>query len=350
VAALEIGDSLVVTLARSARSVVGWLCLSGLGLTAFRVGVAGPSAARPARPPGAAEAEPVLPLPLHLDLDQSKVDLGRRLFLDPRLSHDNTIFCGSCHRLELGGTDRRIRSLGIAGAEGDVNAPTVFNSGLNFRQFWDGRAATLEDQIDGPVNNPKEMGSSWPEVIGKLGQDREYVRAFRALYPDGLQSATIKDAIATFERSLITPNSPFDRFLRGDGQALTEQQLAGYRLFKAYGCVACHQGVNIGGNMFQKFGVARDYFADRGHVTTSDLGRFNVTGLERDRYRFKVPSLRNVALTAPYFHDGSAATLEQAVNIMARYQLGRTLPPHDRDLIVGFLRTLTGEYGGEVLR
>jgi len=334
----------------STTRAIGWFCLGFMGLTAFRVGRAGSTAAGVAYARGALGAEPVMPLPLRIDLDQTKVDLGRRLFLDSRLSHDNTIFCGSCHHLELGGTDRRIRSLGIGGATGDVNAPTVFNSGLNFRQFWDGRAATLEDQVDGPVNDAKEMGSNWPEVISKLERDRDYVRAFRDLYPDGMESANIKDAIATFERSLITPNSPFDKFLRGDRQALTEQQLAGYQLFKAYGCVACHQGVNIGGNMFQRFGVARDYFADRGHVAKSDLGRFNVTGLERDLHRFKVPSLRNVALTAPYFHDGSAATLEQAVNIMAKYQLGRTLPSHDRDLIVGFLRTLTGEYHGEPLR
>jgi cytochrome c peroxidase len=329
---------------------IGWLCASSIGLTAFLVGLAGSTTAGLAHTSSALEAEPVAPLPLQIDLDQNKVDLGRRLFLDPRLSHDNTIFCGSCHHLELGGTDRRSRSVGIDGATGDVNAPTVFNSGLNFRQFWDGRAASLEDQIDGPVNNAKEMRSNWPEVISKLQQDRDYVRTFRNLYPDGIQSTNIKDAIATFERSLITPNSPFDQFLRGDSHALTEQQLAGYRLFKAYGCIACHQGINIGGNMFQKLGVARDYFADRGHVTKADLGRFNVTGLERDRYHFKVPSLRNVAVTAPYFHDGSAATLEQAVNIMAKYQLGRTLPLHDRDLIVRFLHTLTGEYRGEPLR
>lgn len=299
--------------------------------------------------PGGLEGEPIAPLPLHVPLDQKKVDLGRRLFLDPRLSRDNTISCGSCHRLELAGTDGRDRSIGVGGATGDINAPTVFNSGFNFHQFWDGRAATLEDQIDGPLTHPKEMGSSWPEVIRKLQNMPDYVKAFRALYLDGIQSAHIKDAIATFERSLITPDAPFDRYLRGDREALTERERAGYQRFKAYGCVACHQGVNIGGNMFQRFGIAADYFADRGHVTRADFGRFNVTGLERDRYRFKVPSLRNVALTAPYFHDGSAATLPDAVNTMAKYQLGRTLSPEDRDLIVAFLTSLTGTYQAKAL-
>jgi cytochrome c peroxidase len=294
--------------------------------------------------------EPILPLPLRVDLDQRKVDLGRRLFLDPRLSHDNTIFCGSCHRLDMAGTDRRNRSVGIGGAVGDVNAPTVFNSGFNFRQFWDGRAATLEDQIDGPVQNPSEMGSTWAEVVGKLNQDPSYVAPFRELYRDGIQRASIKDAIATFERSLITPNSPFDRFLNGDQTALTAEERAGYQRFKAYGCVSCHQGINVGGNMYQTFGVMADYFADRGHPTKADLGRFNVTGLESDRHKFKVPSLRNVALTAPYFHDGAAATLDQAVDIMAKYQLGRTLPPEDRRLIVRFLHTLTGVYTGRPLQ
>jgi cytochrome c peroxidase len=303
-----------------------------------------------ARSATAPRTEPIAPIPLHADLNERKVALGQRLFQDPRLSHDNTIFCGSCHRLDLGGTDRRPRSIGIGGATGDVNAPTVFNSGFNFRQFWDGRAATLEDQVDGPVNNPKEMGSNWPEVISKLSQDPAYVAAFRELYSDGIQSAHIRDAIATYERSLITPNSRFDKFLRGDARALTPEERAGYSLFKSYGCVACHQGVNVGGNMFQKFGVLADYFADRGHITKADLGRFNVTGLERDRYRFKVPSLRNVALTAPYFHDGSAPTLADAVAIMAKYQLGRALPRADRDRIVAFLYTLTGEYREVPLR
>lgn len=300
----------------------------------------------PSRP---ATQEPVQPIPQDIVLDKRKVELGKGLFHDPRLSQDNSFSCASCHDLSQGGTDHRARSIGVGGQLGDVNAPTVFNSGFNFKQFWDGRAETLEDQIDGPIHNPKEMHSNWPEIIGKLKQDARYVSDFAALYPEGIQPRTIKDAMATFERSLITPNSRFDKYLRGDITAITEDEKRGYQLFKDYGCIACHQGINIGGNMFQKLGVMADYFADRGEQTTADLGRFNVTRQEVDRHTFKVPSLRNVARTAPYFHDGSAETLEEAVAIMAKYQLGRPLSSSDVDLIVKFLKTLTGEYNGKAM-
>jgi cytochrome c peroxidase len=333
----------------SASRAMAWCGLIAASLGALTA-VQANQRARPIDHPSRLKDEPITPLPLHLPLDQRKVDLGHRLFLDPRLSRDNTLSCSSCHGLETGGTDRRARSIGIGGAKGDVNAPTVFNSGFNFRQFWDGRAATLEEQIEGPVTNAREMGSSWPEVVRKLRTDPGYARAFPELYPEGIQADNIKDAIATFERSLVTSNSRFDKFLRGDQPALTERELAGYQQFKAYGCISCHQGLNVGGNMYQKFGVAGDYFTDRGNITKADLGRFNVTGLERDRYRFKVPSLRNVAVTAPYFHDGSAATLADAVSLMAKYQLGRPLSVEDRNLIVAFLFTLTGEYKGKTLR
>ena len=333
----------------SASRATVWCCLLAVSLTGSAAAQAG-HALRPIPQRSGLASEPITPLPLQVHLDRSKVDLGHRLFLDSRLSRDNSTSCGSCHGLATGGTDQLSRSIGIGGAQSDVNAPTVFNSGFNFRQFWDGRAATLEDQIDGPLTHPKEMGSTWPAVVGKLRNDPQYVTAFRALYPDGIQRDNIKDVIATFERSLVTSNSRFDQFLRGDGQVLTDRERAGYQRFKAYGCASCHQGANVGGNMYQKFGVVADYFADRGNITKADLGRFNVTGLERDRYRFRVPSLRNVGVTPPYLHDGTAATLQDAVNVMAKYQLGRSLPVEDRDLIVEFLFTLTGEYEGEPLR
>ena len=241
------------------------------------------------------------------------------------------------------------RSVGVKGAEGFINTPTVFNSGFNFRQFWDGRAETLEDQVDGPIHSSHELGSNWPEIVAKLAAAPDYVAPFKALYPDGIQPQNIRDAIATFERSLYTPNSRFDRFLRGETEILTEAEKSGYHLFKSYGCVRCHQGVNVGGNMFQTFGVMGNYFADRGTVTRADLARFNVTGDQRDQHVFKVPSLRNVALTAPYFHDGSAARLEDAVSVMGAYQLGRRLEAREVDLIVQFLRTLTGTYRGAPL-
>jgi len=297
----------------------------------------------------AQDDDPIKPIPAQTALDARKVALGERLFHDRRLSRDNSLACASCHDLGRGGVDGLRTSLGIGGAVGPINAPTVFNSSLNFRQFWDGRAASLEEQAAGPVHNPKEMGSDWKEVLGKLSQDEPLVALFKASYPDGLQSRNIQDAIATFERSLTTPNARIDKYLRGDRAALTNDELRGYQLFKAYGCVACHQGVNIGGNMFQTFGVMGDYFQRRGNVTAADLGRFNVTANEGDRHVFKVPSLRNVALTAPYFHDGSAQTLPDAVEVMFRYQLGRTAPQQDKDLIVKFLYTLTGEHRGKPL-
>jgi cytochrome c peroxidase len=295
------------------------------------------------------DREPIKPIPLEVSVDAPKAALGRALFHEPKLSHDNTVSCASCHDLRKGGTDQRSHSLGINQFEGTINAPTVFNSGGNFKQFWDGRAATLEAQIDGPILSPKEMGSTWDEVLGKLRATPAYVTAFKNVYPDGIQPQNIRNAIAEFERSLITPKSRFDQFLRGADSALTDDEKEGYRKFKSYGCTSCHQGVNIGGNMFETLGTMADYFADRGNITNADNGRFNVTGREEDRYVFKVPSLRNIALTGPYFHDGSVATLEKAVAVMGRYQLGQRLSPQDVEQIVKFLKSLTGEYEGKPL-
>lgn len=294
--------------------------------------------------------EPIRPVPPPAESDPDKVALGHRLFHDRRLSGDDTISCAHCHDLTKGGTDRLSHSTGIDSELGTINTPTVFNSGLNFKQFWDGRAATLEDQIEDPIHDPKEMNSTWPAILSKLRGDPTYVASFASLYPAGIDSSSIKDAIATFERSLVTPDSRFDRYLRGDMDAIDVVEKEGYRLFKVYGCASCHQGAGVGGNMYARFGVMANYFADRGKVTREDLGRFNVTGKEKDRYRFKVPGLRNVALTAPYFHDGSAPTLEAAVNVMAKYQLGREIGLEDTTRIVRFLGTLTGEYQGSLLK
>jgi cytochrome c peroxidase len=294
----------------------------------------------------APRGEPIQPLPRSLDLDPRKVALGERLFRDPWLSRDGTVACASCHSLALGGADGRRTAVGIDGKPGELNTPTVLNSGLSFRQFWDGRVRTLEEQVDGPLKSPVEMGSNWELVIGRLAADEAYSRAFATLYPEGLSDAAVRDAIATFERSLITPNARFDRHLRGEQGVLTVEERTGYELFKSYGCVGCHQGVGIGGNMYQRLGIVRDYFAERGDLTRADLGRFNVTGREVDRHVFKVPSLRNVALTAPYFHDGSAATLEDAIRVMARFQLGREVPDADVTLLAAFLHSLTGDAPG----
>ncbi|HEX7634823.1 MAG TPA: cytochrome-c peroxidase [Noviherbaspirillum sp.] len=313
--------------------------LSGLILIFFFVGSAA----------FAQSDEPIKPIPVENRLDTRKVALGERLFHDKRLSKDNSISCASCHSLTQGGADGRTMSIGVGGAIGATNTPTVFNSSLNFRQFWDGRANSLEEQIDGPIHNPKEMGSSWAEVLARLSKDADLSAQFREIYPTGLQTKNVRDALATFERSLLTPNARFDKYLRGDTKALSASEIKGYQLFKSYGCVACHQGVNVGGNMFQTFGVMADYFSKRGNITQADLGRYNVTKNEADKHVFKVPGLRNVALTAPYFHDGSARNLSEAVDVMFKYQLGRDAPPLDKMLIIKFLGTLTGEYKGQPL-
>ena len=213
--------------------------------------------------------------------------------------------------------------------------------GGRFRLHWNGEFVRPEDQIDRVLK--VSLKTTWQEIIQKLQQDPDYVADFSRIYRDGMQVSTIKDAIITYERSLITPNSRFDKYLRGDQQAITEPEKQGYALFKSYGCIACHQGINVGGNMFQKFGVMNNYFTDRGNITQADLGRFNITHQEEDRYRFRVASLRNVALTGPYFHDGSVAELGDAVRIMGRLQLGRELSDTDVTDLLAFLRSLTGE-------
>ena len=298
--------------------------------------------------PGVAPAfenDPVQPLPHALPTDSRKVALGMQLFHDPRLSVDNSISCASCHSLSTGGVDNRKRSLGVRGQLGGVNAPTVFNAALNHMQFWDGRAATLQEQAGGPPLNPVEMASaSWDQIVGKLKADRSFNEAFVKVYPDGLSGPNITDAIAQFEQTLLTP-SRFDAWLRGNTKALSSEEVRGYQLFKSTGCASCHVGANLGGQSFERMGRAADYFAARGDaLTEADNGRANVTHDPRDRQWFKVPGLRNVALTAPYFHDGSVTDLREAVRKMAQYQLGTTLSKADVDALTAFLKSLTGTY------
>jgi cytochrome c peroxidase len=282
-------------------------------------------------------------------LDPARVALGRQLFEDPRLSGNGKLACSGCHDLSQGGVDHRALSLGATGKPVAVNTPTVFNVALNFRQFWDGRARTLEEQIDEPLLSADEMGSSWPRTLAAVQEDPKLAAAFAKSYRDGVRVENVKDAIATFERSLSTPDAPFDRYLAGKVDAISGEAHRGYELFTDYGCSSCHQGRAVGGNMFQKLGVMADYIADRGHETVADQGRFNVTHDEADRYVFKVPSLRNVARTAPYLHDGSVATLDEAVSVMARYQLGRDLEAGEVSALVAFLKSLTGRYEGRSL-
>ncbi len=293
--------------------------------------------------------EPIKPIPLSLDLDYQKVELGEKLFFEKRLSKNNTISCGSCHDLNLGGTDRSKYSTTFSDSLTPINSPTIFNVGFNFKQFWNGRSDTLEDQAEKTINKSKSMGSDWDEVISKLSKDPEYISKFKLIYKSEIKPEFILDAIAEYERSLFTPNSRFDQYLRGDTNAINQEELDGYLLFKKYGCISCHQGVNVGGNMFETFGVSGDYFTMRGNITEADYGRYNVTKNEADKFVFRVPSLRNISLTSPYLHDGTAETLEDAVRIMSLYQLGKTLSPEETDKIIKFLHTLTGELKGKKL-
>jgi cytochrome c peroxidase len=300
---------------------------------------------------GKRAGEPVRPIVAPSDINQEKALLGFELYHDTRLSVDNTISCASCHGLETGGVDNHQYSHGVEERLGGVNAPTVYNAVYNFVQFWDGRAKTLAEQAAGPPLNPVEMAStSFDEIIAKLSADKNYVEAFAKLYPEGITEASITNAIEEFERTLVTPNSPFDKWLRGDDKAITAQQLKGYNLFKEYSCATCHVGPNLGGESYELMGLRNHYFAKRGtELTEEDNGRYKQTKNERDRHRFKVPGLRNVALTWPYYHDGSRATMDEAVRDMALYQVDVKLNKEETDAIVAFLHSLTGEYNGQPL-
>lgn len=292
---------------------------------------------------GRSSGQPIQPLPLTVPFEWAEVALGRRLYHDPRLSQDGSTSCATCHDLELGGTDRKARSEGIDGQRGVANAPSVFNAVFNFRQSWDGSAADISEQIEHHLRNPLVMGLDWDSIVEELGADRAVRAEFQRVYREGLTPQNAQRALTVFTSSLITASAPFDRWLRGNESAISEEAREGYRLFKDIGCVACHQGVNVGGNMFQPLGRMDDFFAQDREPVQADLGRYNVTGREVDRYHFKVPGLRNVALTAPYFHDGSIETLEEAVRAMARFQVGLQLDDAQVGSIVTFLRTLTGE-------
>jgi cytochrome c peroxidase len=281
------------------------------------------------------------PLPDERPPADARVRLGARLFHDPRVSEDERVSCATCHNLALGGANAHPRSALPGRNPVPVNVPTVFNLAYDFRYSWSGKFVDIGAQIDTALGLKDAMGTTWESVLLRLRRDPSYVADFGHVYPDGLTSGNLRDALVRYNLSLSTPGARFDRFLRGE-LALSEQEARGYTMFREYGCISCHQGVNVGGNMFQRFGVMRDYFSERGHVEKADLGLYNATEREEDRHVFRVPSLRNVALTAPYFHDGSADTLLAAVQTMARYQLGRELSRIQAADIVAFLTTLTG--------
>jgi cytochrome c peroxidase len=271
---------------------------------------------------------------------EAQVALGRMLFYDPRLSKSQTISCNSCHDLARYGVDGAPTSVGFQGQHGDRNSPTVYNAAAHFAQFWDGRAADVEAQAKGPVLNPVEMAmASEQDVVRVLASIPEYVAAFEKAFPDDRQPVSYENmsiAIGAFERGLLTP-SRWDKYLSGDRAALTPQEQVGLDTFASVGCGGCHGGALLGANLYQKLGVMKPY------PETADAGRFKVTKVESDRMLFKVPSLRNVARTAPYFHNGKVSGLDQAIQQMAEYQLDSKLSPEEISSIAAFLNSLTGE-------
>lgn len=283
--------------------------------------------------------EPIETIKPVKEINLAQVELGKKLYFDPRLSKSGFISCNSCHNLSMGGTDNLKTSIGHNWQQGPINAPTVLNSSLNVAQFWDGRAADLKAQAGGPIANPGEMASSHTLAIDVIQSIPQYVREFKQVFGhDKVSIDEVTQAIAEFEKTLVTPNSPFDQWLMGDKDAITEYELSGYTLFKNSGCVACHNGEAVGGNSFQKMGVVEPYQA-KGNAE----GLSAVTGKDADRFKFKVPTLRNVELTYPYFHDGEAESLAEAVDLMGRLQLGRKFSEDETARIVAFLKTLTGD-------
>jgi cytochrome c peroxidase len=288
------------------------------------------------------------PLPQSIALDARKVALGARLYRDRRVSGDGRVSCQDCHMLDRGGANGAPRSDLPGRGPVAVNVPSIFNMAFEFRFGWSGRFEDIGEQLDAAMTSPAAMAGDWPHAKAALARDASVAAAFADVYPDGVTARNVRDALAIYSLSLITPNSRFDRYLRGE-LALAGDEQRGYELFREYGCASCHQGINIGGNMLQRFGVMRSYFDERGDVKPADTGLFAASKRDEDRYVFRVPSLRNVALTAPYFHDASAASLEQAATVMARYQLGRDLNESQASDIAAFLRTLTGELNGLAL-
>jgi cytochrome c peroxidase len=287
----------------------------------------------------AQNSEPIQPIVPPQQINLGMVELGKKLYFDPRLSKSGFISCNSCHNLSMGGTDNIKTSIGDRWQQGPINAPSVLNSSLNVAQFWDGRAADLKAQAGGPIANPGEMAFTHTLAIGVLESIPTYQREFKTVFgKEKIDIDQVTAAIAEFEKTLVTPNSRFDQWLLGKKDALNANELAGYQLFKTSGCVACHNGPAAGGNSFQKMGIVAPYKA-----SSPAEGRSAVTGKDADRFSFKVPTLRNVELTYPYFHDGAANTLTEAVDVMGRLQLGKKFTQDENAKIVAFLKTLTGD-------
>ena len=283
--------------------------------------------------------EPIQPIQPVTVANPAMAELGKKLFFDPRLSKSGFISCNSCHNLSMGGSDNLPTSIGHKWQQGPINAPTVLNASMSVAQFWDGRAATLKDQAGGPIANPGEMGFTHELAVAVLESIPGYLVEFERVFGTRrIDIEKVTTAIAAFEETLVTPNARFDKWLEGDRSALSADELAGYRLFKSSGCPMCHTGPAAGGQSFQKMGLAAPY-----RTANPAEGRKGVTGRDADRFLFKVATLRNVELTYPYFHDGAAATLPEAVAIMRRVQLGDEFSAEENARVVAFLRSLTGE-------
>ncbi|SFI66428.1 cytochrome-c peroxidase [Nitrosomonas sp. Nm34] len=283
--------------------------------------------------------EPIQPIKPVKPENAAMVELGKMLFFDTRLSKSGFISCNSCHNLSMGGTDNLKTSIGHKWQQGPINAPTVLNASMNLAQFWDGRAKDLKEQAGGPIANPGEMAFAHDKVVAMLNTIPQYKDQFKkAFNSDKIDIDGVTTAIAAFEETLVTPGSRFDKWLEGDKEALTKAESDGYALFKSAGCTKCHNGPAVGGNSFEKMGVYKPY-----ETESPAVGRMDVTGKEEDRFVFKVPTLRNVELTYPYFHDGGAATLEEAVATMGKLQVNREFNKEEIANIVAFLKTLTGK-------
>ncbi len=282
--------------------------------------------------------------PQEFKASAEQIELGKMLYFDPRLSASWLVSCNTCHNVGLAGVDLEETSVGHGWQKGPRNAPTVLNSVFNLAQFWDGRAPDLKEQAKGPIQASVEMNNTPERMVKTLKSMPLYVEYFKKAFPgqnDPLTFNNAAKAIADFEVTLLTPGSRFDKYLNGNAKALNGKEIEGLRLFTGKGCSGCHNGINVGGSMYQPFGVVERPGAEI--LPPQDKGRFAVTKTVSDEYVYKVPTLRNIALTPPYFHSGKVWSLHQAVGIMGSVQLGATLTEEETDKIVAFLHTLTGE-------
>lgn len=284
----------------------------------------------------------VFPLPSPSSPGTKLNELGKYLYEDKVFSDKYIFSCNSCHSLEKSGVDHLPVYIGVNKIPGNYNTPTTLNAKLNFRQFWNGRVKSLSEVIDNHIADNTIFNNTWENILKRLNNNETYTDLFKQNYLQGeVSSENVKNALLVFLSNLVTPKSPFDQYLNGHQDAISDNAKQGFELFQKYGCVTCHEGANLGGNLFQKLGIYKDYYYQKKYKP-ADLGLYTFTKKEEDKFFFKVPSLRNVALTAPYLHDGSISTLQEMIQIMGIYQVGQTIPDDDIALIINFLESLNG--------